>query len=234
MRPQAEPGLVSVVMPARNEEFLVAEAIASVLAQTYERFELIVVDDVSEDRTGEIAAGFPGVRVIRRESQGGVAGGRNSGLAVARGEYWTTLDADDVMPPKRLERQVAFLEENPSLGLVLGLTEAFCTAGEPRPGHWNPAWDEGAFPACAGTTMGRRELLDQVGPFDERLIQSTDVDWLARAKDLGIEAGRVDEVCLRYRIHPGNMSADHRQGSMILLGVLRRSLHRRRGRSVVR
>jgi glycosyltransferase involved in cell wall biosynthesis len=219
-------------MPAFDEEAFVAEAVASVLAQTYEQFELIVVDDCSEDRTVEIATGFPGVRVIRRESRGGWPAGRNTGLAVARGEYWTIFDADDVMPPERLERQVAFLEERPSVGIVLGLTEAFTTPGDTRPPHWNPAWDEGPFPACAGTKMVRRDVLDRVGQYDERLHMSADIDWLARAKDLGIGARRLDEVCLRRRIHSGNSSADHKAGSAALLPVLRESLHRRRKRSV--
>ena len=118
---------MSVVMPAFDEEAFIAEAVASVLAQTYQCFELIVVDDGSDDRTAEIAASFRGVQVLRRESRVGATAAQNAGLAVARGEYWTIFDGDDVMPPQRLERQVAFLEEHPAVGIVLGLTEAFST-----------------------------------------------------------------------------------------------------------
>jgi hypothetical protein len=138
-------GLVSVVMPAFDEERFIGEAVASVLAQTYRSFELIVVDDGSSDQTAAIAAGFGGVRVVRRASTGGPAAARNAGLAEARGEYWTIFDADDVMPPERLALGVACLEANLSVGLVLGLTEAFVTPGEPRPSHWNPAWDAGPY-----------------------------------------------------------------------------------------
>ena len=76
--------------------------------------------------------------------------------------------------------------------------------------------------------MARREVLDQVGLFDEALSLSYDVEWLARAKDLEVGAGRLDEVCLRYRIHRGNTSADRRAVSVTLLRLLRESLHRRR------
>ena len=230
--PAPEAGLVSVVMTAFDEEAFIGEAVESVLAQTYRSFELIVVDDASTDRTVTIASGFAGVRVVRRASRGGFAAARNSGLAAARGEYWTIFDADDVMPPERLALQVAFLRANPSLGMVLGLTEAFVTQCEPRPAHWNPAWDDGPFPACGGTMMARREVFDLVGPYDEQLPVSADTEWLARAKDAGVRAGRIDEVCLRRRIHAGSASSDHAQIRAVLLRVLRESLHRRRAAGV--
>jgi glycosyltransferase involved in cell wall biosynthesis len=223
-----DAGLVSVVMTAFDEEAFIGEAVASVLAQNYRSFELIVVDDASSDRTAAIAAGFDAVRVVRRATRGGFAAARNTGLAEARGEYWTIFDADDVMPSERLALQVAFLRANPSLGMVLGLTEAFVTPGEPRPAHWNPAWDAGPFPACTGTMLAKREVFDLVGPYDEQLPVNADVEWLARAKDAGVRAGRIDSVLLHRRIHAGSASSDHAQVRAVLLRVLRESLHRRR------
>jgi glycosyltransferase involved in cell wall biosynthesis len=226
----AEAPLVSVVMPAFDEEAYIEEAIESVFAQTYSALELIVVDDGSADRTAAIAAGFPGTQVVRR-SHRGEAAARNAGLEIAHGAYWTIFDADDVMPRDRLALQVGFLEAHPLLGMVLGLTEAFVTAGDATPTHWNSAWDEGPFPACAGTTLARRRVFDLVGPYDERMKVSMDVDWLARAKDVGVVAGRVDEVCLHRRIHSGSASANHDAVNVALLQVLRRSLQRRRAQS---
>jgi glycosyltransferase involved in cell wall biosynthesis len=221
-------------MTAFDEEAYIGEAIPSVLGQTYRSFELIVVDDASSDRTAAIAAGFEGVRVVRRPERGGFAAARNTGIAAAGGEYWTIFDADDVMPPERLALQVAFLRANPSLGMVLGLTEAFVTPGDARPAHWNPAWDDGPFPACTGTMMARREVFDLVGPYDEQLPVNADLEWIARAKDAGIRAGRIDSVLLRRRIHAGSASSDHAQVRAVLLRVLRESLHRRRGAGVAR
>jgi GT2 family glycosyltransferase len=132
------------------------------------------------------------------------------------------------MPPERLARQVAHLEEHPELGMVLGLTEAFVTPGEPRPLHYNPVWDEGPFPACAGTMLARRAVLQVVGLFEESLALAYDVDWLARAKDAGVKAGQVDHVSLRYRIHRGNSSADAPAVNLAVLGLLRSSVQRRR------
>jgi glycosyltransferase involved in cell wall biosynthesis len=213
-------------MPAFDEEAFIAEALRSVLAQTYRPVEVIVVDDGSGDRTAEIAQAHE-VCLLRRPHLGASAA-RNAGLAVATGEYWTIFDADDVMPPERLARQVAHLEEHPELGMVLGLTEAFVTPGEPRPLHYNPVWDEGPFPACAGTMLARRAVLQVVGPFEESLALAYDVDWLARAKDAGVKAGQVDHVSLRYRIHRGNSSADAPAVNLAVLGLLRSSVQRRR------
>jgi glycosyltransferase involved in cell wall biosynthesis len=213
-------------MPAFDEEAFIAEALRSVLAQTYRPVEVIVVDDGSGDRTAEIAQAHD-VCLLRRPHLGASAA-RNAGLAVATGEYWTIFDADDVMPPERLARQVAHLEEHPELGMVLGLTEAFVTPGEPRPLHYNPVWDEGPFPACAGTMLARRAVLQVVGLFEESLALAYDVDWLARAKDAGVKAGQVDHVSLRYRIHRGNSSADAPAVNLAVLGLLRSSVQRRR------
>ena len=215
------PGVVSVVMPALNEEAFIAEAIESVLAQTYSRLELVVVDDGSTDRTAAIAASFDGVRVITRPDQGGPAAARNSGLATIRGEYWTIFDADDVMPSQRLERGVAYLEAHPAVTLVLGLTEAFVTPGEPRPAHWNHAWDAGPYHGHPGTAMGRRGVLNEVGAFDEALSLGSDMQWLARAKLAGIEIARIDHLCLRYRIHAGNATSDVRANQRNMLTAMR-------------
>ena len=219
-------GLVSVVVPAFDEEAFIAEALRSVLAQTYHPVEVIVVDDGSGDRTAEIAQESD-VCLLRRPHLGASAA-RNAGLAVAQGAYWTIFDADDVMPPERLAHQVAYLEDHPEHGMVLGLTEAFVSPGEPRPPHYNPVWDSGPFPACAGTMLARRSVLDTVGTFDEALALAYDVDWLARAKDAGVSAGHLDHIALYYRIHNGNSSSDAAAVHVAMLGLLRTSVHRRR------
>jgi glycosyltransferase involved in cell wall biosynthesis len=220
--------LVSVIMPAFDEEAFIAEALESVLAQTHRPVEVIVVDDGSGDRTAEIAAAHD-VRVLRR-SHSGAAAACNAGVAVARGDYWAIFDADDVMAPERLANQVAHLEEHPELGVVFGLTEAFVTPGEPRPAHYNPVWDAGPFPACTGTMLARRALIDLVGQFDEARSICYDLDWLARATDAGVAVATGDYLALRYRIHEGNTTSDTRAVNRAMLTVLRESLQRRRAR----
>jgi glycosyltransferase involved in cell wall biosynthesis len=217
--------LVSVVVPAFQAEAYLAEALDSALRQDHDAVELIVVDDGSTDRTAEIAAAAP-VQLVRRE-QGGPAAARNSGLAVARGEFVTILDADDLWPPNRLSLQLAHLAANPEQGVVLGLAEVFLSPGESRPAH-DPGFADGERVAGHPATMlARREVFDVVGPFDETLRLSEDIDWLARSSDAGILAGRIEQTLLYYRIHAHNTSRHTQANHAATLRVLRESVHRK-------
>ena len=231
--------LVSVVIAAYNEQAYIAEALHSVLAQTYRPTEVIVVDDGSTDHTADITAQIahaspaPAIELLRGAHLGQSAA-RNAGLTQSTGQYWTIFDADDVMPPDRLTHQVAHLQQHPEHDIVLGLTEAFITPGQPKPPHYNPIWDNGPFPGHAGTMMARRAVLDTVGGYDESMTLGEDLDWQARAKAAGIRAGALDHVCLHYRIHRANTSSDTRANRAATLQLLRASLQRRRGQETAR
>lgn len=123
----SEEPFVSVIMPVRNGESFVADAIESVLRQSFTSFELIVVDDGSTDRTLEICHryGDRRVRIIRNVVPLGVPGSLNLAIAEARGGYLARLDADDIALPDRLLKQVAFLEANPDYGIVGSWMETF-------------------------------------------------------------------------------------------------------------
>lgn len=220
---------VSVVMAVRDEAAFIEEALDSVLSQTYEPIEVIVVDDGSVDRTAEIAEDR-GVRVIR-QGRRGVSAARNAGLAATSGEYWTPFDGDDVMPPDRLERQVTHLKARPELGGVMGLAEVFVTPGEPRPAHFHPNWLQTPCSPAMGTLLARRAVLDSVGGYNEALRHAEDVDWMLRAKQSGVRIEQFDEVVLRYRMHRANTSRNIPAGRSALAGVLREAIHRHRLRA---
>ena len=109
-----QKGLVSVIIPAFNAAEYIRGTLTSVLAQTYQALELIVVDDGSTDATGAIVEEFvkkdARVRLVR-QCNAGVGAARNTGIRMARGEYVAPLDADDVWFPKKLEKQVACMEQ---------------------------------------------------------------------------------------------------------------------------
>jgi glycosyltransferase involved in cell wall biosynthesis len=113
-----EPGLVSVVVPTYNRAYIIAQAINSVLAQTYRDIEIIVVDDGSTDATSEVISKFgPKVRFFRQRNAG-VSAARNLGLRAARGEFVALLDSDDAWLPWKIEAQVAVLRAFPEVGMV--------------------------------------------------------------------------------------------------------------------
>jgi glycosyltransferase involved in cell wall biosynthesis len=212
------------VIPAFDAEDYVLEAIDDALAQEHPHVEVIVVDDGSTDRTPALLASRPQVRVIRQPNRGPAAA-RNAALAVARGEFVATLDADDCWPPDRLTRQVEHLRENPAVGIVFGLMEAFSVPPRALP----PPYDQ-PHRGTLGAALIRAEIFELVGPFDEARRFGEDLDWLLRATDAGVRSGTVEQIVHRYRLHAGNMSraaSDRRAGAF---SAIRAATTRRRSK----
>ena len=107
-------GLVSIIMPNYNSEKYIEATIKSVLAQTYQNWELLFVDDCSSDTSLELARTFQDerIRVFLMKENGGAALARNRAIEEAKGRWIAFLDSDDVWLPKKLEKQVAFMEHN--------------------------------------------------------------------------------------------------------------------------
>lgn len=215
--------LVSVIIPAYNDRRFVRTAVESVLAQTHQAVEAIVVDDGSTDDTPEVLASF-GKR-IRWVSQAnrGPAAARNTGLTLAAGEYVTFLDADDRFLPDKLRRQLGCLSETPSAGWVycdvLFVDEGgqrLCCASE-RFAYARRARLEGdLFPELFPgnfipfhAPLIRRQCLRDVGPFDDdrRLIGVEDWDLLLRLS-VRARAAYVPEVLAECLVRSGSLSAD--------------------------
>jgi glycosyltransferase involved in cell wall biosynthesis len=199
---------VSVVVSHYDRQTLLPEALASIAAQTYRDFEVIVVNDHGADSRALVEAfaarmahgpGAVPVRYDFRPVNGGVAAARNHGIALARGELIGQLDDDDVWRPDHLEGLVGQLDLHPGVGLVYGDAEVWrmacgpAVAGEEAAALGRPAESRTlAVPfdlqalrqndfIVPGAMIHRRSLYDQTGPFDERLHVSDDWDWLLRA-----------------------------------------------------
>ena len=225
-RARAEP-LVSVVVPVFNGERFLAEALESAGAQTHGNVEIVVVDDGSTDRSAEIAAEH-GAELLRLPHRG-VSAARNAGIAAARGELIALLDADDVWPADRLATLVARLRACPELGFVVGRARVFLEPGTPPPEWFDDRWEQGESIPGLGTLVARRELFDRVGGFDESLEVCEDLDWIARAKDLGVAHEAVDDVVLHYRVHGANTGLPRRDDLRAgVLATVRASVARKR------
>jgi glycosyltransferase involved in cell wall biosynthesis len=209
--------LASVVIAAFNEERYLGEAIGSVLAQTYRPIELIVVDDGSTDRTAEIAAAHPEVRLLRQPNRG-LGAARNTGAAAAAGEYLSFHDADDLMTPDKLSIQIGFLEGHPQCGCVLGRQRLLLEEGAPMP-FWVRGERVPNDPATARGPAGekephtitmvvRRDAFAAVGPFDESMRIAQDIDWYFRAGEAGIGIEILDDVVLIRRVHGNSLTQD--------------------------
>ncbi len=176
---------VSVIIPTYNRRDLLREAIASVLAQTYQEFELIVVDDGSTDDTREIVREFPQARYVFQANRG-VSAARNHGVALSRGRFLAFLDSDDVWQPRKLETQVGFFATHPEAH-ICQTEEVWLRNGvrvNPQNKHRKPRGDIFAqsLHLCLvspSAVMLRRELFERTCGFDESLPACEDYDlWL--------------------------------------------------------
>ena len=219
--------LVSVVIPAFNAADFVADAIESVLAQDYERIEVIVVDDGSTDGTAAVVSRFP-VRCLSQPNVGS-AGARNLGVGAALGSLVSFLDADDLWMPTKLATEVAYLQAHPQVGYVLVRMQRTLRPGAPWPPGTPASWfDEAQTGSINSGGLVRRSVLDRVGPFDTRFRIAPDTDWQARALDAGVRHALLPDVLVEYRIHGANISYDVLTGKREMFDLLRASTARKR------
>jgi len=177
---------VSIIIPTCNRKAFVQEAIGSVLAQTYEDFELIVVDDGSSDETGEALKRYDERLHYLYQANQGVSAARNNGLALAQGELIAFLDSDDLWLPKKLAIQVAFMDQYPEAQICY-TDELWIRRGvriNPKKRHAKYSGE--IYPHCLplciispSSALMRRALFAQVGTFDPGLPVCEDYDlWL--------------------------------------------------------
>ncbi|MFP4052901.1 MAG: glycosyltransferase family 2 protein [Phycisphaerae bacterium] len=199
---------MSVILPAYNAERTATAAIESVRAQTFDDWELIVVDDGSSDRTWQIVsqatADRTNERAIHLPENRGLAAARNVALAEARGEWIALLDADDTWTPDKLQRCMDYLAENPHLKIVYTPMAPVREDGTPMKGHSKPChagWlTEKLFLSIFvhdPAAVLHREVVDRCGGFDESLRVSIGHEFWLRVSTQ-FEFGLIDEP-LAYR-----------------------------------
>ena len=227
----ATPGapLVSVIVPAYNYGRFVAQTLESLRAQTLGAWECVVVDDGSTDDTPRVVEEFARrdarVRLVRQQNRRQAAA-RNNGLGHASAPYVQFLDADDLLEPRKLERQLSYLESHPEVDIVYGEARFFPTEspevrlytmyGENRP--WQPglsgAGAEMLRPlvrrntVMIGSALVRRALVERVGPFDEALPPVEDWEFWIRCALAGARFRFEDfpDALSLVRSHAGSSS----------------------------
>ena len=188
---QAGSPAVSVVMSVYNGQRHVAEAIESILGQTFTGFEFIVINDGSTDRSGDILAGYgdPRLRIVTQANQG-LTRSLNRALGLSRGRYVARMDADDVSLPTRLERQVGWLDGHPRLGALGTAVSVIDDRGETVPEEGQLETITGSDAVAQrliaghnalihGSVMMRHEAVERAGGYREAFEYSQDYDlWL--------------------------------------------------------
>ncbi|MFM1920862.1 MAG: hypothetical protein RLZZ303_2496 [Candidatus Hydrogenedentota bacterium] len=209
---------VSIIMPAFNAASCIGESVASVQAQTFADWELIIIDDGSDDDTDSIALEFSRhdsrIRVLPQEVNSGLpARVRNRGFATARGSLIALLDSDDIWLPDKLEKQVALLDATPQAGAVCCLYSVFgdeerATIANRLLNHelQSPVRRHEMLRYCAfqtSTVLFRREVLDTLGPMNENpaLRSVEDYEFFIRMVH-HFRVDRIPEQLVQYRIYP--------------------------------
>ena len=222
----AQP-LVSVIVPSFNYGHFLAQTLASVRAQSWSRWECIIVDDGSTDDTWEVALAHTArdgrIKYLRRNN-GGLAAARNSGLGAAVGDYVQFLDADDALEARKLEAHVGYLERHRETGLVYGSVRYFDSdTGARRRALFS---DQEWMPQISGdgerlmsallranimvvsSPLLRRSVIDAVGGFDESLTSLEDWDYWLRCAAAGTRFDYFDDLATLalVRVHQRSMS----------------------------
>jgi glycosyltransferase involved in cell wall biosynthesis len=210
---------ISIVMPACNAERFLAEAIESVLAQTWKDFELIILDDGSRDRTRQIAQDYAQrdarVRLIAHANIG-VAATLNRGLALSASEWVVIMHADDVMMPNRIERQLAFVAAHPELTVASSWVKHIDSVGRIIAKGDSPLITHEAVQKLysANEMVGfshpaailRKNAVLAIGGYRPELRVNEDIDLWNRLLEAGCKILVQPEYLLKYRIHGSSAS----------------------------
>ncbi len=218
---QADHPLVSVIIPTWNGKHHLELCLPSLAKQTYHPFEMIVVDDASQDDTLEwLAKEWPTVRVVAKSVNQGFASGINSGLTVVNGQLIALLNNDTEAEPDWLEQLVRVMQNNPEAGMVASKLKLwddrtrlhsagdyYTVSGKPgNRGVWevdDGRWDEEEwiFSPCAGAALYKKELFETIGGFDERFesyLEDIDLAW--RAQLAGFRCRFAPRAIIYHRV----------------------------------
>ena len=214
---------VSVVVAVYNAEKFITDTINAVLNQTFDNFELILLDDCSSDNSIDIIKQFSDdrIHIFKNDKNLGISQTRNKLLKMAKGEYIAILDHDDICLPHRLEEQVNFLEKNTDIDMIGSWFELFC----PKGAVWwrrflvNLGWiwchplRPTIFDAWKGnvlmhpTMMFRREVFTKHNIYyREEYTPAEDYDLVFQALEKGLNLANIPKVLLKYALHGNNLS----------------------------
>jgi glycosyltransferase involved in cell wall biosynthesis len=227
--------LVSILIPAYNSEEWIADTLRSALAQTWQRKEIIVVDDGSRDRTAEVARQLASkeITVVSVENAGAAAA-RNHALKLSQGDYIQWLDADDLLAPDKIERQLLALGEVEDRKILLSSPWAYFNYRTNRarfvptslwhdlsPVEWLLRKMGENLHMQTATWLTSRELADAAGPWDTRLIGDDDGEYYCRVLRASNGTRFVPEAKVFYRVTSSNRwsyigTSDKKKTAMLL------------------
>lgn len=218
------PPRVSIVVPVfEPHPVFFRQAIASVLAQTFTDFELIIVEDPSSRSGRPLLAGLddPRIRYIENETRTSLPRQHNRGLAEARGAFICRFDADDICEPDRVARELAFLETHPDVDVVgsaLTVIDEHARMvgrrGYPRDHDAIVAAMRRFNPIANSTVMFRRQVYERFGGWRDSTLPAQDYEWYSRLGAGGARFANLAEPLVRYRLHGQSIKSSKLRGTI--------------------
>jgi glycosyltransferase involved in cell wall biosynthesis len=223
--------LVSVILPVFNAEIYLEEAIRSVLSQTYKNLELICINDLSTDNSLSLLESFGNdIVLVNNEVNCGTAESRNKGIRLARGNFLSFLDNDDIWKNDKLEIQLNQFQHTADLDVSVSHMQCFLSPEmseeakmllfcppDPLPGY------------IPSTIVVKRTSFEKVGYFDRRWKNGESIAWILKAQEAGLHFGMVEDVLVKRRIHERNKGILSSSVSKSeYLKIFREAVHRRR------
>jgi len=219
--------LVSVIIPTFNRAWTLKTAIDSVLAQTHDEIEIIVIDDGSTDNTPDLLAGYGSqIQVFTQENRG-VSAARNLGIKKSHGKFVALLDSDDAWEPDKISCQIDFFDQNPD-ALICQTEEIWIRNGRrvnPKTKHQKPSGMifEPSLHLCLvspSAVMIRKILFELKGGFNEDFLVCEDYDlWLRIAAEYPIFL--IDRACtIKHGGHEDQLSAHHSQDKYRIASIV--------------
>lgn len=197
---------VSVIIATLNAGKYLREALTSVLSQTYQNFEILLIDGGSIDNTKTIANSFPQVTFINQQGTG-LFDAWNQGIRTSTGEFIAILDSDDIWEPTALTDHVKALLSNPNLLGSVGNVKFFLEKSQTPPPEFKLSLLEKSHRAyMPGCFIGRKEIFNRIGFYETEWKIASDIIWFGKVKELKDEIYLLDRVVLNKRVHKNNIS----------------------------
>jgi glycosyltransferase involved in cell wall biosynthesis len=224
--------LVSTIIAVYNREAYLADAIKSVMNQTYRNIEIIVIDDGSTDNSKDVALLFaPPVR-YHHQPNGGIAAAWNQGVKLAKGDFFAFLDSDDLWTNAKIQQQMDIISENAEFDIVFGHVKQFYSpelSERERQKIWCP---DDMIPGVSAVTMLiRRKSFFRVGWFDSQWRRGIFTDWYLRASERGLVSHMLPQLVAQRRLHQTNHGIVNHDKSIDYVRMIRASLSRRRSQA---
>lgn len=220
---------ITVILPVYNGEKYLSQAIKSVLSQSHQPMEVIIIDDGSTDQTALIAKSFGTALRYHYQSNQGAGTARNKGVELAQGQLLAFLDADDLWVDNKLARQVQAFTADPELDMVFGHVHQFHSPELPDEVKQQIKIPVEIIPGQhAGTMLIKREAFQKAGPFKTDWELAEFVDWYIKAEEAGLKSVMLPDVVMKRRLHKASQGTYKRQHRQEYVRVLKAALDRRR------